>query len=498
MTIRAGTVYLVGCGPGDPGLITRRGLELLRRADVVVHDRLIAHALLNEVRPGAEVIDAGKAPGDHKMSQDEINEALVEHALAGRMVVRLKGGDPFVFGRGSEESDACAARGVACEVVPGVTSAIGAAALAGIPVTARGIARHFAVVTGQTGSGAELSDAEWAGLGKVDTLVVLMGVARVGQIARGLLAAGREPDTPVAIVERGGMPGQRRIDATLATVAGVAEARDVQNPAVIIVGEVASMGRDAGGRLAGRRILVTRPRSASMELLTQLTRMGADVIDCPLIEIEPVLPEPGWDADLSSFDVIAFTSRHGVRGFMRALAASGRDLRALARARFAAVGPTTAAELRAHHATPDIVPDEHRACGLAGAIERLAEGRRLRVLFACGTLAREELPERLRASGHRVDEAVVYQTRLLDIAARERARIEEGIDAVLLASPSAARALAASGVALGRALVGCIGPSTATTAQREGLEVAFTSHEHSDRGLVESLVAQVDAQEKHA
>jgi uroporphyrin-III C-methyltransferase len=236
----AGVVYLVGAGPGDPELITVRGLACLRRADVVVYDRLVSEALLDEAPPEAERIFAGKFPGCHALSQERINAILVERALAGLTVVRLKGGDPFVFGRGGEEVAACAAAGVPCEVVPGVTSAIGVPAAAGIPVTHRGIARSFAVVTGHPVRGSE-DELDWEALARMDTLVVLMGVERLGVVAETLRARGRDGATPAAVIERGTLPGQRVVTGTLADIAARARASGVTAPATVVIGGVVGL-----------------------------------------------------------------------------------------------------------------------------------------------------------------------------------------------------------------------------------------------------------------
>ena len=255
--MRPGTVYLVGAGPGDPELVTVRGLRLLRAADVVVHDRLVHPALVAEARPEAERIDVGKAPGRPSATQEEIERVLVDRALAGRSVVRLKGGDPFVFGRGGEELLACALAGVPCEVVPGVTSAVGVPTAAGIPVTHRGLAASFAVVTAHRA--ADLDDVDWGALARLDTVVVLMGVARLRYVTANLVRAGRRRETPVAVVERGTWEGERVVEATLADVAERAEAAGVRSPATVVVGEVVALrSRPAAVSAAGRSAAVAR------------------------------------------------------------------------------------------------------------------------------------------------------------------------------------------------------------------------------------------------
>lgn len=494
MTIRSGSVYLVGAGPGDPGLITARGLELLRRADVVVHDQLIAHELLAEVRGDAEVIDAGKGDGWARLTQEQTNALLVERARAGAAVVRLKGGDPFVFGRGWEELGVCESAGVACEVVPGVTSALAAPALAGIPATVRGAARSVAIVTARADGRDPNDDPDLAHVAHADTLVVLMGVRSLPSIVRSLVEAGRSPSTPVSIVERGGMPGQRRVDGTLGDIADRALEEDVRPPAVVVVGHAASFGR-APGPLARRRIVVTRPADAAHELAARLRGLGADVIHVPLIRIAPIDADRSWIEKVESFDWIVATSRHGARGFVRELRRAGRDARALQGARVAAVGPTTAREFISGGLVPDVVPQVWRASGL---IVEIASASRAgaRVLFACGTLARDELADGLRDRGLAVTPLVVYETTTLAPGRRERSLIERGVDAVLFASPSAVRAWVESGVRADGAACVCMGPTTAAEARRLGIGDPIVAEEHSDEGLARAAARALSGREE--
>ena len=505
MTIRSGTVYLVGAGPGDPGLITVRGLEALRRADVVIHDRLIPLPLLDEARPDAEIIDAGKARARHTLTQDQIDALLVDRARAGHAVVRLKGGDPFVFGRGWEELLACRVAGIPCEVIPGVTSAIAGPAAAEIPVTARGVARSFTVVTAQTGDAApSLAHLDFTALASLDTVIFLMGVGALPEIVAGLLDAGRDPDTPVAIVERATLPGQRELRAKLATVIAAARDATIASPSVIIVGAVAALTASGASELplAGRRILVTRPRTASHELSQRLRALGAGVIDCPLISIRHVdPPEPPTAARLATYDWIVFTSRHAARSFHRVLRGARLDARAFSGARIAAVGPTTARELEACALTPDLIPDTFRASHLADAILSASRDpeRPPRILFPHGTLARDELVTRLTDAGVVVDTLIVYETLLEPPDARAQAAIARGLDAVLLASPSAAEALAAGDTPLDPAtLTICIGPTTGDAARRTGMANILTATDHSDAGLIHTLLVALTPVESPA
>ncbi|MEO8503471.1 MAG: uroporphyrinogen-III C-methyltransferase [Acidobacteriota bacterium] len=497
----AGSVSLVGAGPGDPGLITRRGLELLRAAQVVVHDRLVGRELLLEAPPEARLVDAGKAPGRVPLDQVTINDLLIAEARSGHRVVRLKGGDPFVFGRGFEELLACREAGVRCEVVPGVSSAIAGPAAAGIPVTLRGVARSFAVMTAQTGASA-LADAQggpnWPALARTDTLVILMGGTQLKGVRGALLDAGRSPQTPVAIVESATLPRQRVTRATLATLGRVEPGAGA--PAVLVVGEVARFARtheDGESRaLTGRRVVVTRPLRSASAVAGQLRRRGAEVIVCPLIRIEYRKPRKPHHLEREIFSAavqsgqepwIVFTSRHGVVGFWAALRAAGGDARSCAGARLAVVGPRTGEALGEIGLTPDLVADPGRAEALIEILAPQVAGAE--VLFPCGTLARREVAAGLRAAGAKVRELVVYNTLPERPDAAAAAEIQRGVDAVLFHSPSAVRAWVAARLAPVRVLVACLGEETADVARRSGLEPEIVAEEHSDDGLIAALEA---------
>ena len=499
MSGQAGSVHLVGAGPGDPALITRRGEELLRRADVILFDRLVDQRLLDVASPCAERIDVVKAPPGvqgTRTAQSTINDLLVDRARRGLVVVRLKGGDPFVFGRGSEEMEACRAAGVACEVVPGVTSAIAGPAVAGIPVTARGLARGFAVVSARGGDDAPEHFLDFEALARMDTVVVLMGRERLEEVVDGLLAAGRSSITPAALVERATCPDQRAVFGTLGTIVDDADRCGIEPPAVLVVGPTARPVDASYGTLRGRRLLVTRPRSASSLLVAELRARGAEVIECPLIRVQPAHPLPDR-LDLSVFDWLVFTSLHGVRGFAMAMEDSGLDSRSLGGLRIAAVGPRTAAELwDALRVRPELVPKEHRASAL---IEAFLQATRHdedapRVLFPCGTLAREELAVGLRRMGVEVTEMVVYHT-LLEApgpaVVRALARLRgdgEALDAVLLYSPSAVRSLVEHGLDIGSATLVCVGPTTAAAVRAAGLgQPLVVPSRYGDAGVIEVL-----------
>jgi uroporphyrinogen III methyltransferase/synthase len=501
----SGIVHLVGAGPGDPGLITAAGREALERADVVVHDRLGTEALLGR-RAGAELVDAGKAPGRAAMTQEEINAALVEHGRRGRRVVRLKGGDPFVFGRGGEEAEALAAAGVPFTVVPGVTSAIAAPAAAGIPVTHRGVATSFTVVTGHEDPGKPSEQTDWAALAAVPgTLVILMGMGRLGDIAEALLAAGRPADEPAAAVQWGTTPRQRSAVATLGTLARRVEEGGLGPPAVVVVGEVAALApRIAGGPgpLAGRRVVVTRARAQASELSERLRALGAGVTELPAIRIER-LPDGGELesalAVLGDYGVVVLTSVNGVDALFDALAARGRDARALsAAATVVAIGPATAERLAARGVRADVVPERFVAEGILEALAGVPlQGVRALVARAAGS--RPDLVDGLQERGARVDEVLLYE------AVPEPAdpvAVSAALDADYLTFTASSTVRAFTGLlndadrarlAAGGPRVVSIGPVTSATAREEGLRVDAEAAEHSIPGLVAALLGDASS-----
>ena len=478
------TVYLVGAGPGDPGLLTRRGEELLRVTDVVVYDRLAASALLDLVPTSAERVDVGKAPGRAAMTQDEINAVLVERGGRGLHVVRLKGGDPFVFGRGGEEAEACAAHGVPFEVVPGITSAIAAPAYAGIPVTHRRVSTNVTIVTGHEDPTKGSSDTDWSALAKTGgTLVILMGAGRLAEIAKALVAGGLADDTPVAAVRWGTRPEQRTVRATLATIADAG----VEPPSAIVVGDVAALdfGWFEQRPLFGRTVVVTRAREQASELRSRLELLGADVVELPAIEVEPVdftLP------DLADYRWVIFTSANGVDAFFeRGLASGGLDARALSPARVAAIGPGTANALTRHGVRADLVPERFVAESLLDAFPDGAG----RVLLARAEAARDVLPDGLGAKGYTVDVLSVYRTVTAPVDPHSVARLHAGeIDAITFTSSSTVTNFCDVVGVLpepGPQIVS-IGPVTSETARARGLRVDAEADPHTIDGLVAALV----------
>lgn len=479
------TVYLVGAGPGDPGLLTRRGEELLRAADVVVFDRLAPRALLELARPGAELFDVGKSPGDAPMTQAEINALLVARG-SHQEVVRLKGGDPFVFGRGGEEAEACIAAGVAFEVVPGVTSAIAAAAYAGIPVTHRRVSTSFTVVTGHEDPTKDGSDTRWDVLASLGgTLVVLMGAGRVAEIAKALIAGGRDETTPVAAVRFGTRSDQFTVRATLGTIADAG----VEPPSAIVVGDVAALDFSWFERrpLFGRTVVVTRAREQASELRARLAALGATVLELPAIRITPidfVLP------DLQEFGWIVFTSANGVDAFVdRGLAPSHLDARALAPVRIAVIGPGTAAALARRGLRADLVPERFVAESLLDAFPAGAG----RVLLARAESARDVLSEGLARKGYDVEVLAVYRTEPAPPDPETLARVRAGeVDAITFTSSSTVDNFCdALGVPLPepQPRVVSIGPVTSETARSRGLRVDVEADPHTIDGLVEALLS---------
>ncbi len=483
---RPGTVYLVGAGPGDEGLLTLRGAELLASADVILHDQLIAARALERARSDAELIDVGKVGGGEQVPQELTNELLVEHALAGRSVVRLKGGDPFVFGRGGEEAIACLERGIAVEVVPGVTSGIAAPAYAGIPVTQRGVSSAVALITGHENPDKPQTQIDWPALAAFPgTLVFYMGVRSLERIAEQLIAGGRPAEQPAAVIERGSFPGQREVTGTLATIAQLAEQHSISAPAITVVGDVAALGeqinwRSAARPLAGVSVAVTRSRAQASALAARLAELGAEVIEAPAIRIEPLNPPL---PDFSDYDLLCVTSPNGADQLFAAL----HDARQLAGLNVAAIGPGTARALRSHGIEADIVPERSVAEAL---IEALADLPVKRALIARAEEARGVLEDSLRQRGAEVDLLALYRTvaEPLDQAARTAAL---GADYATFTSASSARFFhAAAGTLDGPRLVS-IGPVTSAQLAELGYQPSLEASEHTPDGLVEALLAEV-------
>jgi uroporphyrinogen III methyltransferase/synthase len=491
------TVYLVGAGPGDPGLVTARALELIAQADVIVYDRLVPRVVLAGARVEAELVYAGKEGGGPSVSQEEIERLLVSHGAAGRMVVRLKGGDPFVFGRGGEEAEALRAAGVEYKVVPGVTAGVAAPAYAGIPVTHRDAASAVAFVTGHEDPSKPESALDWGALALFPgTLVVYMGVRRLRAIAERLIAGGRDPGEAAAVVERGTLPDQRVVSGTLAEIASVASDGGIRAPALAVFGPVAALRERLrwfeDRPLAGVTVAVTRARAQASGLSARLSALGAAVVEAPAIRIAPL---DGPAPDVSRYDLVCLTSPNGVRLLFERLQATGRDARALAGTRVAAIGPGTAAALRAHGVIADVVPSERFLA--EGLIETLADVPVRRALIARAAEARDALPEALRARGAEVDVVALYETvaEPLDDGQLDAVR---GADYVTFTSSSTVRFFVS---AVGKrfpsaARLVSIGPVTTAALHDHGLSADVEASRHDIDGLVEALVADATALDK--
>jgi len=476
----------------------------MEEADVVVYDRLAPEALLGYARPEAEKIYVGKKPGDPTMSQDEINDLLVEKGRAGMTVVRLKGGDPYIFGRGGEEALALNRAGLPFEVVPGVTSGVAAPAYAGIPVTHRNVSTSVAFVTGHEDPTKGSPDVDWEELANgAETLVLYMGVGRLQEISTRLIEAGRSRETPVACVQWGTLPEQRTVTGTLQDIATRVAKANLKPPAIIVVGDVVALrekGLDWYERrpLFGRRVVVTRARAQAGELSAELERLGAEVHEFPTIEISPPEDYGPLDAairDLDSFGLIVFTSANGVDAFLNRLRHHGLDLRAVPRdAKVAAIGPATAERIERAGLRVDVVPEEYRAESLIGALD-VSTLAGESVLIPRAKVAREILPEKLREAGAEVVVPPAYESvPLSEGKEKVSVRLRSGeIDCVTFtASSTVENFVGAFGVdeaarLLDDTRVACIGPITAETARKRGLRVDAEADEYTISGLVEAV-----------
>ncbi len=497
-----GRVYIVGAGPGDPGLLTLKGARLLAEADVVFYDDLIDRRLLEHTRPGCERVHAGHRGGASARRQEELSRRLVAEARAGRRVVRLKGGDPYIFGRGGEEALALAEAGVPFEVVCGVSAASGAPAYAGIPLTHRGLAAAAVLVTGHEDPSKPESGVDWPSLARVPgTLVVFMGSRKVSAICEALIAGGRAPETPAAAIQWGTWPRQQTVTGTLASLAAEVAAAGLASPTLIVVGEVVNLR----GRLSwfetrplfGRRILITRSREQAGPLRLMLESEGAEVHLLPLLEIGPPDDWTALDGALSrlaDFAWVVFTSPNSVEFFHERLRRLGRDSRAYGPARVAAVGLSTGQLLRERGIEPDLVPEVHSAAGLAAAFEAV-DLAGAEILLPASSIGRTELDESLAGRGALVFRVTAYENRPPDPASVELPEALTGgsLDCVVFASPSSVRNfLAVAGRETGlehlrRLDVAAIGPTTARAVADLGLNVAVQPGQSSVSALVRAL-----------
>ncbi len=508
---KKGKVFLVGAGPGDPGLITARAMECLKHAEVVVYDYLANENFLNNVPADAEIIYVGKKGGDHTMTQDEINRLLVEKARE-KQVVRLKGGDPFIFGRGGEEAEVLKEAGIEFEIIPGVTSAIAVPAYAGIPLTHRDFASSVAFITGHERGDRAGSRISWDKLATaVDTLVFLMGVKNLPGIVKNLLQNGRSQNTPVAVIQWGTTKSQRTAAGTLKNIVEVVEKEGITAPAIIVVGEVVALRSTLNWfeskPLFGRTILVTRAREQASEFVAMLEEHGARCLVFPTIRI--IHPESWSKLDsaigrLDTYDWLIFTSVNGVRFFFERLFASGKDVRDLNGIKLCAIGPKTAEKVQSYGLRLDFVPSEYRAEAIIEGLGK-EDIKGKRVLLPRAAVAREILPEKLKELGAKVDVIEAYRTVLPEKIDRsvEEALTNGEVDCITFTSSSTVKNFAKFFAPQdlqekGRApLIACIGPITAETARELGFEVDIVPEEYTLNALTGTIVQHFSRKARH-
>lgn len=498
-----GIVYLVGAGPGDPGLITVRGAAKLREADAVVYDTLANPALLRLAPAWAQRVDVGKKPGHAPIPQNEITALLAELAGSGKRVVRLKGGDPFVFGRGGEEAAGLAAAGVRFEVVPGVTAAVGVSAYAGIPITVRGMTSTFALVTGHEDPGKELTAIDWPALARIGTVAFYMSVRNLPLIAARLVEAGMPADTPAAVIGHGTYPDQRTVVGTLADIADRAAGAGVRRPAMTVVGPVVRMRERVKWfeqrPLFGRTVVVTRAAEQAGAMTAELSELGAEVLEAPVIELHPPAHYGELDDAVRAagrFDWIVFTSVNGVEAFFERFRILQLDIRTLGGAKLAAIGPATAAALARRHLRVDVVPERFVAEEVVEALQRHGDVAGRSFLLPRADIARDALPSGLRTRGGLVTCVDAYRTLAAERLPDEVAdALREGrVSWVTFTSSSTVTHFAhlAGPELLERARrtarFASIGPITTRTAVERDLPVHVEATEHTIPGLISAIV----------
>ena len=493
--LQSGKVYLIGAGPGDTGLITMKGIEALKEADVVVYDHLASSSLLNETKDAAEWIDAGKFAGNHRMKQSEIEQLLIEKAMAGHVVARLKGGDPFIFGRGGEEALALTAAGIDYEVIPGVSSVYSAPAYAGIPITHRGKASSFHVITGHEDPTKENSSLDYEILAREEgTLVFLMGLSKLHQISERLIANGKDAHTPAAVIASGTTARQRCVTGELGRIAAISEKADIQPPAILVVGDVVNLKGAVDwqqpGPLSGRKILVTATEIIARPLAEYIRRLGGEPVVMSLIgvkgqemsSIKAVLTSPGkrW---------LVFTSRNGVRFFFEQMKKEQVDIRSLGDSRIAVMGAGTRKEMENWGCYADLVPEQSCSESLAKALCAHAEPDEAICLFRAEE-ASDVLTKRLREKQYRVVDIPTYRTEIMWKKRELLREMLEDVDAVTFCSASAVSAFVQ--MTEGHDLVAktiCIGPVTAQAAKKAGLHIDKVAEQYDLEGLTEALCA---------
>ncbi len=501
---QSGTVYLVGAGPGDAGLLTMRGAELIGRADVLVYDALVNTEMLRLARADAEVIYGGKRAKDHAMPQEELNRLLVSKAKSGKLVVRLKGGDPYIFGRGGEEAEELARAGVRFEVVPGVSSFAAAPNYAGIPVTHRDCCSSFTVFTGHEDPEKPETSLDWNALARIPgTKIMLMGVERIRSISAELMSSGMPPGTPVALVRWGTTGQQRSVEGTLATIADAVEKASFTAPAVAVIGDVvlkrSKLNWFEHRPLFGRRVVVTRTREQSSQMSKQLLDLGAEVLEIPTIKVVPPSNSAAMVealVGLNAYEWIVFTSPNGVRCFFEAFFKGFEDLRDFGGARIAAVGPATAAKLRELHLKVDLMPEAYVASKIADALKGYQDVENVRMLLVRAEVATPELPSKLEDLGAIVDDVAFYKTipETEDLTGTAAKFEEGGADWVTFTSSSTVENFHARfdmtqlRKKWPNLRYASIGPETSKALEKLGVTADIEASPHTIEGLVGALL----------
>jgi len=493
-------VYLVGSGPGDPGLITVKALDLLKKADVVLYDRLADSTLLSETKPGCILIDVGKSAGQHTKTQDETTDLLAEYGKKGLRVVRLKGGDPYMFGRGGEEAERLKEDGIPFEIVPGISALNGVTAYAGVPVTHRNFASSVGVATGHGAKNKDEDPVRWRELAKaVDTIVVFMGIGLIGNIVEELIAGGIDPETPAAVIERGATPAQRVVKATVATIAETVKTENVKPPALLVIGKTAGIGDTLEwynpGPLGGKTIAVTRPLAQSKAFSERLRSLGARPVIMPVIEAKRMIDSKEVETAVGNagdYDCIVFASVNGVDAFFAALKKYGGDARRLAGVTLAAIGPVTGDALERYGVKADIVAERYVAEGLAEALTVDGSAKGKRYLLARSNLGRDILRKGLEAAGAIVDEAVFYNTVTAELPPYATEILEKGdVHIITFTSSSTVDSFFDQVPAnlIGDSVkFASIGPQTTKTMQKRGYEPDVEAEVYTTQGLADAIL----------
>jgi uroporphyrinogen III methyltransferase/synthase len=503
-----GKVYLVGAGPGDLGLVTLRAKECIEQADVIVYDHLANPEMLGWAREDAEIIYAGKEAGKHALKQDEINALLIEKAREGKQVARLKGGDPFVFGRGAEEAKAVVDAGIAFEIVPGITSAIAGPAYAGIPVTNRAQNSHVTFFTGHEDPAKTQSSIDYAALAKLGgTQVMLMGVERIEAIAQRMMQQGARKDLPVALVRWATTGRQETLVGTLENIAQRVGDLGFEAPAVAVFGDVVALRENLSWYekrpLSGKRIVVTRTRKQASELSNRLRALGAEIVELPTIRIEPPTDLREFAElvqDAHSYDWVVFTSPNGVEAFFEMFFKLYDDAREIGGVRIAAIGPATAQRVKDYHLHVDLQPEEFVAEAIVREFAKQGGVENLRILIARAEKARDVLPKELSGLGAIVDEGFAYRTvpETRDATGARRRLLEEGADLITFTSSSAVENFVALGLPWPKGMqVASIGPVTSKTAREQGLKIDIQARQYDIEGLVEAIRSFFAKEEQH-